>query len=283
MGECLGDLEKERHTYTTANIAVAGTAGTTIPEGTLWASSDGTQYSSTSDAVIGSGGTGTAVIESSVAGTVANLIASQTLSLVNPVSGVDSGANVSENNLSNGIDTESDDSLRIRLLSRIRQAPQGGCANDYVTWAKETDGVDVTRAWAYENYLGEGTVGVTFAVDDDAAGPIPTSAQVELVAAQIEDNRPLCASVTVFAPAAYEVDLAISITPSADALKSSVKTAVNDYILDAGYPGGTIYLSKLLEAISGVTGITDCKISSPAANIGVATNQLAALGTITWD
>jgi uncharacterized phage protein gp47/JayE len=275
-------IYRKNATFTTAQLAVTGTAGSTIPEDTQWTASDGTEFTTTADAGIGTDGTGSISIESEVAGTVANLTSGQTLSLVNPISGTDSSGTVSSASLSNGIDSETDTSLLDRLLTRIQQAPQGGCANDYVTWAKATADVDVTRAWAYENYLGAGTVGVTFAVDDDTSGPIPTAAQVTLVAAEIEDNRPLCADVTVFAPTAYAIDMTVTISPSTSALKTSVETALNDYILDAGYPGGTIYLSKLLERVASVSGITDCSITTPTANISVAKSQLAALRTITW-
>jgi uncharacterized phage protein gp47/JayE len=275
-------IYRKNATYTTFTMTVTGTAGTTIPESTLWAASDGTEFTTTVDATISAAGSATVSLESSVAGTVANVASGQSLSLVNPVSGVDSSGTVLAASISNGIDTEADSSLLSRLLARIQQAPQGGCAADYVAWAKATSGVDVTRAWAYENYLGPGTVGVTFAVDDDTTGPIPTAAEVAAVAAYIQTLRPLCADVTVFAPAAYVINLTISITPSTSALQTLVKTAINDYILDAGYPGGTIYLSKLLEAISGVSGITDCAITSPTASLPVSTNQLAALGAITW-
>src|SRR5580765_2367041 len=60
--------------------------------------------------------------------------------------------------VSGGVDDESDDDLRIRVLERIRQPPQGGALHDYVRWAKAFPGC--TRAWVYPLEMGIGTVTV---------------------------------------------------------------------------------------------------------------------------
>ena len=88
--------------------------------------------------------------------------------------------------------------------------------------------------------------------------------------------------MTVAAPQNLVVNLDVSISPNTTAMQTAVQSAINNYIVENGYPGGTIYLSKLNEAVANVSGIVDNAITSPTANIAVGSNQLATLGTITW-
>ena len=78
------------------------------------------------------------------------------LTLDSPIVGVNASANVTAGALTGGADAEDDDSLRARLLARIKEPPQGGSKADYVTWALEVPGV--TRAWCYPEEMGDGTV-----------------------------------------------------------------------------------------------------------------------------
>ena len=62
------------------------------------------------------------------------------ISLLSPVANINSDATVSEIVII-AADEETLESLRERLLNRLRLPPLGGSANDYVTWAKEVAGV----------------------------------------------------------------------------------------------------------------------------------------------
>ena len=53
---------------------------------------------------------------------------------------VDVDAMVTVLTLGGGTDTENDDDLRMRVLQRIRQPPQGGANHDYVRWALAVPG-----------------------------------------------------------------------------------------------------------------------------------------------
>jgi uncharacterized phage protein gp47/JayE len=66
--------------------------------------------------------------------------------------------------LTGGTDQETDDELRLRVLTRIRQPPMGGDADDYVAWALAVPGV--TRAWCSPLEMGIGTVTVRVMCDD---------------------------------------------------------------------------------------------------------------------
>jgi uncharacterized phage protein gp47/JayE len=66
--------------------------------------------------------------------------------------------------ITGGADLEDDNDYRARVIQVYQNSPQGGAAADYVTWALEVAGV--TRAWCQPLYLGAGTVGVYFMMDE---------------------------------------------------------------------------------------------------------------------
>ncbi len=260
-------------------VTFTGTDGSTIPAGTALARADGAEYTTDAAATIAAGVASVAVT-ATVPGAAGNAAAGTQLSLTAPVTGVQGQATVDAPGLAGGADTEDDASLRARLLARIREAPHGGNANDYVQWALEVPGV--TRAWVYPQELGPGTVTVRFVADDDPAGPIPSQTLVDGVAAHIDALRPVTAAVTVVAPVDVPINPTIRLTPNDPAVQAAVQAELEDMLRREAVPGGTILLSHINEAISIAAGETDHALVSPTADVTHATGELAVLGTITW-
>lgn len=265
--------------YAAGNVTFTGTNGSTIPALTVLQRSDGVEFTTDAEGTI-SGGTATVAVTCSTAGTTGNTDASTTLSLLSPVSGVNSSATVAVGGLTGGDDTESDDDYRARIAARIQQPPHGGADFDYVTWAKEVAGV--TRAWCYPQYLGPGTVGVTFVRDDDTGSIIPDTNEVQEVQDYIDELRPVTADVTVFAPTPVELDMTIAISPNTAAVQAAITAEIEDLLLREAEPGGTILLSHLREAVSIAAGEYDHDLTVPAADVTHSTGELAVLGTITF-
>lgn len=253
------------------------TNGAVIPAGATLKRSDGFEYVTMADATIAAG-VATATVQALDAGALGNADAGTALSMVYPVAGVLSDGTVAAGGLANGSDIEADESLRARLLARIQQPPYGGAEADYLTWALEVPGV--TRAWVYPLYLGVGTVGVTFVRDGDAS-IIPDAAEVAAVQSYIDDRRPVTASVTVFAPIPDALNFTIAGAFNA-ATKAAIAAELADFIEREAKPGGTLYLSRINEAISIATGETDHVLTAPAANVVSATGHLSTMGAITW-
>jgi uncharacterized phage protein gp47/JayE len=159
-------ITRKAATFAVGNVTFAGNDGTLIATGTLLQRSDGQCYTTQADATIAAG-TATAAVQAETAGEAGNAAAGVSLALVSPIIGVGSSATVAVGGLALGSDQESDDDLRTRIIERLRFAPQGGAATDYVAWAKKVAGV--TRAWAFPPELGLGTVTVRFVRDDDAS------------------------------------------------------------------------------------------------------------------
>jgi len=259
-------------------VVVTGLSGAVVPAGSVFQASDGQEFIADADATLVSGAVSVAVT-ASTAGQAGNLDAGVALTLGSPISSVDSAATVAAGGLTGGADAETDDDLRARLLDRIQQPPQGGCAYDYVAWALAVPGV--TRAWVTPGELGLGTVTVRFVRDDDAS-LIPDAGEVATVQAYIEMLRPVTAAVTVVAPVHVPLDLTLSITPDTATIRAAITAELADLLRREAEPGGTILLSHLREAISLASGETDHVLTSPAANVTHTTGQMATLGTITW-
>lgn len=273
------DVSRVQATYASFNLDCTGVDASVIPAGTRWISSDLIEYESSADVTI-AGGVATAAVTAVVSGEIANVLTGQFLTLTSPITGVSSEAVVAATPV-DAIDAETDEALLARLLARIQTPPQGGNANDYVTWAKENTTYAVTRAWAYENWVGAGTVGVTFLMDGEF-DPVPTAPAIASVAAYIEARRPLCADVTVFAPTPVVIDFTIALTPNTGAVKVAVQDSLTVHLSENGYPNSTLYLSKLNEAISSAFGEEDHVMSVPSANVVLGDDEFAVMGTITW-
>ena len=246
--------------------------GATVPTGTVLQAFDGTQYETTADSV----GT-TAPVVATEPGAAGNRVAGQALSLVSPVAGVQSQAIAGE--LSGGADEESTDSLRARLIARVRTPPDGGSATDYVAWALEVPGV--TRAWVAPLEQGAGTVVVRFVRDDDAS-IIPDGTEVAAVQAHIDALRPVTAELYVVAPVADPIAFQISLTPATVAVKAAVEAELRDLLLREAAPSTTLLLSHIREAISIAAGEYDHTLVAPAASVVPATGHMPTFGSITW-
>lgn len=250
----------------------------TLEAGTKLRRADGVEY----EVVVGIApvlaGTYPVTVRAVAEGESGNSELGQVLTLVSPVAFVSQSASVIS--MDGGADRESDDRLRARLLARIQEPPNGGSASDYIAWALEISAV--TRAWALPENQGAGTVGVTFTVDDDPAGPIPDVAKVAEVQAHIDVARPVTANVTVFAPLPIALDPEITLTPNTPIVQAAVQASLEDLLRREAVPGGTILLSHLREAISVAAGEIDHSLVSPVADVALNAGELAVLGTITW-
>lgn len=261
------------------NVIFAGTPAVSIPAGTLLVSAGTSQYRTIADTAIAGGGTVSTAVEALETGTRPSLAEGAELTLSSPIGGISSTVTVDAGGLSGGGDEESDESLLSRLLLRIQQPPLGGSANDYRAWALAQDGV--TRAWVYPLWLGVGTVGVTFAMDD-REDIIPTGPDVTAVQDALDILRPVTANLTVFAPTPIEIDMTITVVPSTSAVRAAIIAELDDAIRRDGEPGGTIHRSRLSEAISIAAGETFHNLTVPAADVVMGAGELPVLGTVTW-
>ena len=263
--------------FASGQVALSGTAGASILDGTIVQRQDGVQYKVLGDAVF-AGGPLIVPVLALEAGEAGNFATGQPIFLLSPIAGVQSTATTATK-LEGGVDVESDERLLARLLARIQQPPHGGAASDYELWALEVGGV--TRVWVYPLQMGAGTVTVLFVCDEDE-DIIPSPAKVAEVQAFIDARAPVTAEVFVLAPIADALNMTVKLAPNTSTVQSAVRAELADLIDRDSAPGGTILISRLREAVSLAAGENNNQIVTPTADVTHTAGHMAILGTLTF-
>lgn len=275
--------------FAVGSVSVTGTVGVPLPNATQL-SYGAILYETTADVTIGATATACPV-RALEAGADGNRDAGDVISLVVAISGVDNGATVIS--LDGGVDPETTEETRGRVLERIQKPPMGGDADDYVAWAKEVAGV--TRAWCSPKEMGIGTVTVRFMMDDLRAGSggFPTSDDVATVQAYLDAKRPVAVKdLFVVAPVAEPVSFTISGLSSDDAsTRANIALSVAAMLADKAAPAyaingvaqdaQTIYVAWVSEAIMQASGVDFFDLTM-TDHVMPTKGSLATLGTITY-
>ncbi len=261
------------------SLTITGVNTTVCPIDTFFQDADGLEYT-TDAAVTITGGSATPAVTAVVAGLDSNQVVGASLSLVTPITDIDTVGTVSGSGLIGGLDVETAASLLAQLLLRIQSPPKAGGPNDYINWSLEVSGV--TRAWQYANLDGLGTVGVRFVMDDKAGTIIPDSSEVAIVQAYLDARAPVTADVNVYAPVALALDITSQIAPNTAAIQTAAEAEIAAYLLREGEPNVTLLLSQINEAISIAPGETDHVLTVPAANVVHTNGQIPVVGTYIW-
>lgn len=261
-------------------VAVTGTSGTVLPQYSQLSDSQSLLYE-TVDIVTISGTSSLVNVRALTAGSASNLKLGDALTFAPPITNVN-GAATATVDFQGGVDTETDDQLRMRVLLRIRNPPMGGDATDYVQWALAVPGV--TRAWCGPNEMGIGTVTVRFMMDVVRADNygIPTDADVAVVKAYLDTKRPVAVKdFFVLAPIPYPLDMAVTdLDGDTASTRTAISNAVTQILLERGAPGATVYRSWIDEAISGVIGEDHHELTFDT--VTPPTGSLPVLGVINY-
>lgn len=275
-------LTRKAASFAAGQITVTGTNGTNIPANTLYQDSNGSQYYVIAGGSI-SGFSVVLNVEAVVAGVSGNT-SDLTLTIVNPIAGVDDIASITTP-ITVGANEETDDELRLRLLQFIQQPPAGGREGDYISWATEIPGV--SRAWAFDSTPSAGSV--TVAVAGPTNAPVD-SGTLSDVQSNIDSKRPLGVNATAVnvSPALFEYN--ISITPNTPDIQSAITASLTDILAENTNPGGTILISQVRAAITN-GGAIDYNITlvkkngvsqSTTANIDLDGFEVPSLQSVTY-
>lgn len=276
-------------TFASGTGTATGTNGTVLPAGTEM-SGGGIVAQTTEDVTLGAGPT-TVPIASLTAGAIGNLAADQVLSISAGVPGIDASVTVVA--MSGGVDAETEEELRARVLFRIQKSPMGGDADDYVNWSLAYPGV--TRAWASPQEQGVGTMTVRVMMDDLRASNsgLPTADDLTGLRAYLDALRPVTVKdFFVEAPVLEPVDFTIGGLQSDDsttraAIDASVRAMLADKAAPAhaingvGQPAQTIYAVWVSEAIMAAAGVDYFDLTM-ADRVMPNPGNMAVLGTITY-
>lgn len=215
------------------------------------------------------------------------------LTLVSPIVDVDNTCYLPYDGTSLGLDIETDEELRARLLERTSNFTAPFTASGLPVFIKENIS-GVTRVWVQTATPSAGYVTIYFTRDNDS-NLIPTSTQVNAVKSAIIDeesgikpaNTP-DSYVIVSAPTAVPINITFSsLSPNTTAMKTAITETLTDYFKSASVNvGGDISLNEVNALIYSVIdedgNSPTFALSSPSGDTSIATDELATLGAITY-
>lgn len=269
-------------TIAMGSVQFSGTSGTVIPTATQIMGDNGLIYATTASGTIGMGGiSGSITVAAQIAGSQSNTSVAITGQLVAPITGVTGITFTSA--LTGGADTEGDDALRSRILTRIRNTPQGGNVEDWRTWALSVPGV--AAAWIFPLRRGAGTVDIAIRTDSIT---VATSGFLATVSNAIGSKRPVPSDFTVLYPSPISIDITATLSMATGYTTTSAAAVIGVGI--ANYfaslaPGDTIRKSQIEAIISEAPGVIDRYVSAPSGNISMLVDsthvQIGVLGALT--
>ena len=177
-----------------------------------------------------------------------------------------------------GYDEETDAELLERYLEKVSRPNVSGNKYHYIEWAKEVTGVGDVRIIPLWN--GAGTVKVVITDADNQ----PASAElIAVVAAHIEENRPIGANVTVVSATALTVNISVKLTTNGAVVQDKIESAITEYLSGMATEKGYISYAKIGSLILSVDGVEDysnLKINNGTSNINISDGAVPVLGNV---
>lgn len=275
-------ITRKPGTAASVTLTFTGSAGTTVPAGTLCVTQDGLGFATDEDLTLDEDGSGTVTATADAVGTAYNVPAGAIVSTQQAVSGVTSLVN--EAAAAGGTDPESDAALFARLDTYKKTPPTSGNDRHYHQWALEVNGVgaaSVIRCWD-----GPGTVKVIIA--DMELKPVTEELRAE-VAAYIETQRPVTAEVTVESAAGVPVTVSVTVETDGTVFKLDTEKELTERLAEylgeiAFTEGAEVVYNRVLALVMGLPGVTDCSgltVNGGTANVPLDATQIPMLGTVT--
>lgn len=231
----LDDFERQQGQSYRGKAEVLGIDDAVVPVGTRATSKNGAQYLVVNEGRV-TGGQAFVKIEAIEKGLKANLPLGATLRLDTRAPGIDASATITEV-LRDGLEEESFEAFRPRLMERRLARPLGAAAQDFVQGARTVAGV--TRVFPYEVSLN--TVRVYFLRDNDPVSRIPNDAEVEEVRQAL--NAPMRRQAGCFIEAAAPTERVFEVVldPSSVVDRQALEKGLSDYFL-----GRSMFVNEIL-------------------------------------
>lgn len=264
-------IYRKEATSSVGQVTFSGTP--IVPAGTQFQTTSGILFETTE-----ASNDGVAAAKSVNAGLDGNITGPQQVTLVSPIAGIESTATIGT--FAGGSDAENVESLRERLLARMRTPPRAGTKEDYVAWALEVPGV--TRAWCYPQELGIGHVTVRFMTDGMTANGIPNEEMIRRVKDHISEVMPVCVPLTVVAPIPVELNVEVDCDPETQSIREQVTSAIHESISKVAQPNIRFYLTDLYRAVGGVKEIETFRIVTPTDDVRPRTGEILVPGNVSF-
>lgn len=249
-----------------------------IPAGILCATRPEPQvhFETVEDAVLPAGQTQVSVLSAAAdAGTEGNVAASAVCVMISPPAGITGVTNPEP--FSGGVNEESDDALRSRLLAAYENISNGTNGAFYYDLAMSYG--DVSSVNVLPRRRGRGTVDVIIACRN-------TSAQTEVVTAMQKDmnrRKEINVDVKVAAAAvdytAVSYEIAVRDGYNFDLVAAKSREAVREYINGLGV-GDSLLLAAVGNRLLAVDGVYNYRITLPVKDTIPSSDRVLRAGTI---
>ena len=233
-------ISRKQGTKAVGEVIFTGENGTLISNGTMLFVDD-LYFVVLNDATIAEN-QAELVVEALEVGKQYNLLANTKLTLTEPINGVNDI--YVKSNFENGTDIESDEDLRERFFTTIKKSYTSGNVAHYEMWTLEVDGTGACKVYPLKN--GNGTVEIVI-TNSDMLGA--SSELIENVKANIEEKRPIGASVTVVSATekAINVSATIRLVKGYDIeeVKAEFATKLTQYLKEIAFKDTYISIARL--------------------------------------
>lgn len=271
-------------TAAVGTVPVTGNPGTDLLADTLLRGQNGYDYQVTAAITLSGAGTGTAAVRCVSTGLATNMAVGQTLTLIDPVPGIN-GTLTLTSALTGGADDELVDDWRIRVADEwqvvVTRGARSGKPDDYRQWAKNAH-PSVSGALVQLHALGTGTVLVR-PICNTLANRQPTTAVLDAVSAYLFDIAPATADWRLAAPLVHPVAVELHLLPGYDTAqnRADIEAAIATQILAEMSETAVLAMAELDAVIATVT--TQYTRIAPVADLLVAAGEVFTFsGSVTW-
>ena len=178
-----------------------------------------------------------------------------------------------------GSEREDDESYRERILYKMQNEASSGNEAHYKLWAESVDGVASAKIVPLWN--GNGTVKVLISTPDKST---PTQTLIDTVAAYIETQKPIGATVTVDSIEYVNINVTATVSLSDAGSISNVTAEFNEllasYLSTYGLTTFSyIRIADLLLQCTGVLDVQSYTLNGGVQSITLTPTQMARVGT----
>ena len=200
-----------------------------------------------------------------------------------------------------GEDAETDESLRLRTINKLRETPFGGNIAEYKQYVEGLDGIGACLVIPIWN--GGGTVKILPITN---SYEIPTDARINEIQTALDPTQnsgkgygiaPIGHVVTVTAPTKLDINISATVqvdeNNTLDGLKEKIEQSLKEYIQEIQVEWDTneeltLYISRMIASIlmvKGVTNVENLKINDSTDNLTIrpkeSPNNFPMLGEVT--
>nr|WP_269156115.1 baseplate J/gp47 family protein [Pandoraea apista] len=260
-----------------------GTIGSPILANTALRGSNGLDYQVLAAVNLGAGATPVS-IRCTTTGVAGNLAAGLTLTVVDPIPGVNGTLTVDASGITGGDEDEDVDAWRSRVADEwtvvTTRGARSGKDDDYRFWARGAH-PSVTTALVQRHVLGMGTI-IVRPICNSLPSRMPTQTILDAVVAKLQDIAPATADWRVVAPLQRDVIASIHLFPGYDT--ASNRAAVSDALMRAVLAEvsetSLLAVAEIDAAIATVTN--QYNRIAPTADIAVAPGEVLVMNQVVW-